>query len=272
MPVVALEPGLEPFPGCRLRGRLGSGGFADVWEAETTDGIVALKFLPCTGGQATPRELRSIQAVRQLQHPNLVRIHDVWCQPGYVVVAMEKALGSLTDLLEVSLSEYGSGLQPDHACFLLSQAAAALDFLNNQTHSISGLRVSIQHADVKPGNLLMFGDTVKLSDFGVAILMGASQVQTPPAGTTAYSAPELFQGRISHRSDQYSLAVTWCQLRTGRFPFPDSPARFERSYVRPMPDLSGLPERERPIVARALAPTAAARWPSCEAFIDQLAR
>src|SRR5438034_560951 len=98
---LTLHPGLEPFPGYRLIQRRGIGGFAEVWEAENSDGNkVALKFLSGFDGHSSPREIRAIQAVRSLQHPNLVRIDQVWCHQGYIVVCMELADGSLQDLLE----------------------------------------------------------------------------------------------------------------------------------------------------------------------------
>jgi serine/threonine protein kinase, bacterial len=266
-----LQKDMVPFPGYCLRRPLGRGGFGEVWEAQTTDGgHTALKFLPLSGASAQ-REVRSIQAVRQLCHPNLVRIDRVWCQPGFIVVAMERAEASLLDLLDVYQTEFGTPVAGEHARHLLGQAATALDFLNSPRHEINGRRVAVQHRDVKPGNLLLFGDTVKLSDFGTAALLTASPEVCPPGGTVEYSAPEVFQGQVSSRTDQYALAVTYCHLRGGRLPFRDSPAAFEHSYTRPDPDLSMLPAGERPLVAQALAPLPRDRWPCCTEFIKRLA-
>src|SRR6266481_1434613 len=65
-----LQSGLEPFPGCRLGQRLGHGGFGEVWQASARDGTsIALKFLPCDNSQDVITELRSLQAIRELQHP-----------------------------------------------------------------------------------------------------------------------------------------------------------------------------------------------------------
>jgi serine/threonine protein kinase, bacterial len=266
-----LDADLELLPGYRLQRRLGRGGFAEVWEARSGDGrVVALKFLPCAEGPATRQELRSIEAVRQLRHPNLIRVERVWCQPGYIVVAMERADASLLDLLDVYQADIGHPVTGEHACSLLAQAAAALDFLNRPRHRINGQTVAVRHRDVKPSNLLLFGDTVKLSDFGLAYLTNAPECACPRAGTVEYSAPEVFRGRVSDRTDQYALAVTYCHLRAGRLPFPHTPIDFDRRYVRPDPDLEMLPPRERPIVARALEPRPDARWPSCAAFIADL--
>jgi serine/threonine-protein kinase len=92
-----------------------------------------------------------------------------------------------------------------------------------------------------------------------------------PAGTPEYAAPEVFRGRLSNRTDQYALAVSYCQIRGGRFPFKDTPPNLTPTYTRPLPDLSMLPAKEQPIVGRALAAMPQDRWPtSCE-FIDRLA-
>jgi serine/threonine-protein kinase len=270
---VPLQAGLEPFPGYRLRRLLGFGSFAEVWEAEGEgDTPIALKFLPAERERATPGEIRSLQAIRQLSHPNLIRIHRVWCHLGYIVIAMERADGSLADLHDSYRSETGSGVIIEHACLLLSQAAAALDFLNTRQHCLEGKSVAIQHCDIKPSNLMLFGDTVKLADFGLAATLSGSVAACRPCGTPAYAAPEIFRGRLNRHSDQYSLAVTYCELRGGRLPFPRPPRSFAADYLPPPPDLSMLSPPERPILAQALSHTPEERWPSCGHFIDRIAR
>src|SRR5262245_44711291 len=115
------QAGLQPRPGYRLRRILGNGAFGQVWEADTESGPpVALKFMPCGHGGAATRELRSIQVVRQLSHPRLLRIDQVWCQPGYLVVAMELADGSLLDLLELYREEHGTPIPPRRTCEFLA--------------------------------------------------------------------------------------------------------------------------------------------------------
>jgi len=270
---VPLQSGLEPFPGYTLRRLLGYGSFAEVWEAETDDGrLIALKFLPAERQQATPGELRCLQTIRQLLHPNLLRIERVWCHLGYIVIAMERADGSLTDLQTTYRSEMGSAIIPEHTCLLLSQAGAALDFLNSRRHVVEGQTVAIQHCDIKPSNLMLFGETVKVADFGLATLMPGAVLPRRPSGTPEYAAPEVFRGRLSRFSDQYSLAVSYCELRGGRGPITKPPRTFLPNYFHPAPDLSMLSAKERPIVARALSIPPEERWPSCVEFIDRLAR
>ncbi|MBY0522941.1 MAG: serine/threonine protein kinase [Gemmataceae bacterium] len=270
---VPLRTGMEPYPGYRLRQLLGRGGFAEVWEAETTDGqTVALKFLPCNDGLAASKEIRSIQAVRQIRHNHLIHIDQVWTHLGYIVVAMELAEGSLLDLLEAYGSEMGTPVPPEQVCLYLSQAADAIDFMNARQHQLDGRKVAFQHCDIKPSNMLLFGDSVKLADFGLASPTTAALKFHRRAGTMDFIAPEVFQGRLSDWTDQYALAVSYCQLRGGRMPFADTPDTIQRDYVRPTPDLSMVSEKERPIIARALATVPQNRWPSCTDFISRVSQ
>src|SRR5262249_3283112 len=108
--------------------------------------------------------------------------------------------------------------------------------------------------------------------FGLTTALTSCEKAHHRAGTPAYMGPEVFQGRVSDRTDQYALAVCYCMLRGGRMPFPDSTAVLEPGYVRPAPDLGMLDPEERPAVARALAPVPQDRWPSCGDLVARLAR
>jgi serine/threonine protein kinase len=262
---------MEPYPGTHLGQLLGKGGFAEVWDAQTADGkSIALKFLPSRGDMSTANEIRAIEQVRKLHHPNLIHVDRVFLNWGYIIVAMELAEGSLTDLLDAYRTEFGTPIVPEQVCIYLNQVADALDFLHSRQHLVENQRVAIQHCDIKPSNMLLFGDTVKLADFGLSSVTTAKRQGHRKAGTLDYTAPEVFRGELSDQTDQYALAVSYCLLRGGRLPFPDTPQKFSETYVRPEPDLSMLGEAERPIIARALSVAPQNRWPSCVELISNL--
>jgi serine/threonine protein kinase len=262
--VFRLESGMEMQSGYRLEDLLGQGGFAQVWEAETKSGDrLALKFIPCRSDLSAAKEIRSLQAIRQLKHPNLVRIDQVWTELGFIVVAMELADGSLLDLHQKYQQEAGSLVVPEQVCLYLAQAAEVIDFLNTQQHQHNGQRLGFQHCDIKPSNLLLFDDVVKISDFGLSSTTGSMLRSHRRGGTLRYAAPEVFQGRLSAWTDQYALAVSYCQLRGGQFPFPEAPRSFRREQVPSTPDLGFLPDAERSVIARALSPIPQNRWPTC---------
>lgn len=266
-----LAPGLEPIPGYRLVQLRGKGGYAEVWEAENSQGQhLALKFLSGFESRSLPREIKAIEIVRQLRHPNLVRIDQVLLYQSSIVVVMELAECSLFELLQVYQEEFKQPIILEQVCLLFTQVAEALDFLNTRQHHVDGKTVAVQHCDVKPSNMLLFGDVVKLTDFGLSSVISSSIQGHRKAGTLDYAAPEVFQGRLSDHTDQYALAVSYCELRSGRLPFADTPTSFRSDYVRPAPDLSMLTDAERPILAKALAPAPQDRWRSCGQFIDQI--
>jgi serine/threonine protein kinase len=269
---IILEAGIEPFPGYRLVHLLGRGGYAEVWCAEHEDTRVALKFMRSSDPVTASKEVRAIQSMKEIRHPYLIRIDQVWSVPGHVVFSMEVADGSLMDLLYAYYQEYSGPIPPEPLCRYMAQAAEAIDFLNARHHLADGVRVGFQHGDIKPSNMLLFGDILKLADFGLAVPMAWPRVNRSPCGTVHFAAAEVFQGCLTDRSDQYSLAVSYCLLRGGRLPFTDSPASFREPYTRLQPDLSMLPDAERPAIARALSPVPQNRWVNCLAMVDALAR
>ncbi len=272
MEIIVPEVGAIPFPGYRLARLRGHGGFATVWECDTPSGErIAMKFMSSANATSTARELRSLQAIQSLEHPNLLKIRQVWSVSGYIVIGMDLADASLLDLHELYVEEFGKLIEPAKLCEHLYQVAQALDFLNARKHRIDGKLVGLQHGDVKPNNVLLVGDQAKLADYGLATPTSGPTVSCGRQGTAEYCAPEVFTGHMSERSDQFSLAVTYHVLRTGRFPYPPPPPRDQlKNYVRPEPDLSLVSYAERTVLLRSLSPAPPNRYPSCLDLISAL--
>jgi serine/threonine protein kinase len=264
--------GAEPIPGYRLEALLGRGGFGEVWRAQAPGGFpVALKFLAIDAA-GSERELRSLQMLQRVRDGHLLGLFGVWQLPGFFVLAMELADGTLMDRLNECRRRGLPGMPRDELLDYFQQAARGIDFLNEARHALveGGQPAAIQHGDIKPQNLLLVGSLCKVGDFGLLRRLAATASQKTGSMTVAYAPPEVLDRKPSPRSDQYSLAVSWCQLRSGRLPFEGEPVQIMAGHLYRPPDLSMLPRGERPAVARALAKKPEERWPTCRAFVDAL--
>ena len=179
---------------------------------------------------------------------------------------MELAEKSLYDVLQERRQEGHCGIERNKLLRYMADAADGLDYLG-ETHNL-------MHLDVKPRNLFVVGDHVKVADFGLTKhLERASSAGIMAGISPQYAAPETFASRLTKYSDQYSLAIVYTELLVGRRPFTGKTIReLALQHMNVEPDLSGLPERDRRAVARALAKDPHKRFPSCKDFIEALPR
>jgi formylglycine-generating enzyme required for sulfatase activity/serine/threonine protein kinase len=259
---LSLAPGIRPVPEYELVAFLGGGGFGEVWKAKGPGGIhVALKFIRLDRPRSAV-EQRALELLKEVRHPNLLDVYGAWQSGNLLILAMQLGDKTLLHRLEEARQAGQEGIPRAELLDHLRDAARGLDHLNG---------LGIQHRDVKPHNLLLIGGGVKVADFGLAKLLEQTVASNSGAMTMAYAAPECFDGRVSDRSDQYSLGVTYCQLRGGRLPFVVTAQQLMAGHVEGTPDLTMLPQVERPLVRRALAKKPEERWPSCRAFAEALA-
>jgi serine/threonine protein kinase len=265
------EPDTEPLPGYRLLEPIGTGGFGEVWKCVAPGGIhKAIKFVygnlnALDGDDARAvQEMKALERVKQVRHPFVLSIEQIQDVGGELVIVMELADKNLHETL-VEYQEAGRpGIPRDILLGFLDDAAVGLDHLIEKHN--------LQHLDVKPRNLFMVADRVKVADFGLVKQLERSSSSGLMGGVTPiYAAPETFQNKISKHSDQYSLAVVYVELLTGKRPFAGKNIRqLALQHMTEPPDLSMLPEADRPVAARALAKNPEERWPCCTAFIRAL--
>jgi serine/threonine protein kinase len=263
---------IEPAPGYRLQRRLGNGGFGEVWEATAPGGArVALKFINARNRDATMLrgEVRILRSLSSVDHPNLIRLYDVFASGQYLVLCMERADGNFEELRQAYRVETGGNVPPDHLLDLLDQAAAGLDYLANlRLPGFNQTTTGMQHCDVKPSNMLLLGEQVKIADFGLCAGMGQRTHRKGLRGTPPFAAPELYEGRVCGQTDQFALAVSWCDLVGG--------ARMFRKTVNPdgsthlAVDLSKARAVEIPVLVRAVNADPTRRYPNCQTFLAEL--
>ena len=207
----------------RLIARIGAGGMGEVWKGEDTrlGRTVAIKVLPpsvAADHEATARLRREARTAAQLYHPNIAMIHAIEQEGDRIFIVMEYVEGEPLSkvikrgaLSEAELCRIGRGVAD-----ALAEAHAK----------------GIVHRDIKPDNVIVNGQRVKVLDFGIA-----KQVETPATtsqdaptafmtqqgmivGTVHYMSPEQALGKsLDARTDIFSLGVVLYEAATGRMPF-----------------------------------------------------
>lgn len=197
----------------RLVAPAGSGGTAQVWRAldERTGDEVAVKRLhPVVFGSDAGRQrlVREFRALRDLHHPNIVRVRDLEIGTDEAALILDFVDGqSLRERLGS-----GTALAPGEAVAIASDVGAALDAAH---------RAGLVHRDVSPGNVLIGMDgAARLTDFGIA-RAGTDHTAVTGSGllvgTLHYVAPELLRGgSATASSDLYSLAAVTYEMLAGR--------------------------------------------------------
>jgi serine/threonine-protein kinase len=234
----ALEPGTR-VGRYRVVGALGRGGMGGVYEVEDDQGARFALKSPLVdidpSGEVTRRFAREANALRVLDHPNLVAAVDVFVEAGALFLVMEKVVGR----------RMGGGpvaaVPPRWALVIVRQMLEGIGHAHGH---------GIVHRDLKPENVMLVDmggwQRVKIIDFGLVKLVGdaahafgaSSLTRTGVVfGTPAYMAPEQALGRVvDGRTDLYAVGVILFELLAGRLPFHDpDPVGLMRLQVKAVP-------------------------------------
>ncbi|MEZ5356864.1 MAG: protein kinase [Bryobacteraceae bacterium] len=215
---MSLAPG-DKLGAYEVTALLGAGGMGEVYKARDTrlDRSVAIKVLPDHIAQrddARARFEREARAVASLNHPHICTLHDIG--PNYMVMELIEG--------ETLAARIEKGPIPlEQALGYATQIADALD----RAH-----RAGVTHRDVKPQNIMLTRDGVKVLDFGLAksaptapgpseaTLTKALTTEGTVLGTPQYMAPEQFEGKEADaRSDIWAFGAVLYEMVTGRKAF-----------------------------------------------------
>lgn len=210
-------------PGTRIGSRylidrlLGQGGMSNLYIAtDLSQGRAVRVIKEMTARYPDPQEqkmaeglfMREAQLLATLNHPNIPKVFDKFLFQGKYYLSMEYVQGEdlgklITDkgvIEEAKVASYGA------------QMATVLYYLHRQNPTIV-------FRDVKPSNIMIVNDQVKLIDFGIArMLTPAKKGDTMRIGSPGYAPPEQYGGQTDPRSDIYALGVTMHHAVTGYDP------------------------------------------------------
>ncbi len=262
-------------PGYRLLERLSvdSRGGVEVWRAEGPGGFqAALRVIRIVPG-IDPAEHRGLEVLRRARHPNLLSSFGSWPAGAGLIVATELPDRSLWDRYLEAAEAGSEGLSRGELLDHLGEAARGIDYLNGNVPSrpdLPALGAGFVHGGITPRSIVLVGGGIKVAEIDPSSPTRPFPDSTP-SWRLDYAAPERLAGIASRHSDQYSLAIVYCHLRTGRLPFVllDETEPSADSDPRAV-DLSALPAVERRAIVRALAHDPDCRWPSCTAFIEAI--
>jgi serine/threonine-protein kinase len=261
--------------------QIGRGGMATVWvgreASDVGDRLVAVKAMLPELAQSP--EFRTMfleegQIVRSIDHPNVVRVHEVGEDRGVLFMAMEWVQGDSLRAVYREARKRGP-IPTELAVRIIADTAAGL----HAAHELRGwdgeLR-NLVHCDVSPHNILVGTDgRARLVDFGVAngTLQGDAEGNDKVKGKFGYMSPEQARGEtLDRRSDVFSLGIVLFELTTGERLFQgETPAHTLRMVAQgrvpsPARMFPGYPERLSQLLLMALERDVEQRFQTADDF------
>jgi eukaryotic-like serine/threonine-protein kinase len=214
--------------------RLGEGGFGIVYEAhdQESGARVALKALRCATAEGLSRFQREFFTLKELAHPNIVRVYELARSVDDWFFTMEIIDG------EPFLDQVVR--KPKSLILGFAQLARGIEALH---------AAGIIHCDLKPTNMLVAADgRVVLFDFGLAVRPRFER-ELVMAGTPLYMAPEQATGTMGPASDWYAFGVILYQALTGTTPFKGSTSEILSAKLNrdPLPPRAHRPDAPPPL-------------------------
>ncbi len=261
--------GDEPLPGYRLISQLGKGGFGEVWKCLAPGGLAkAIKFVTDEEDPASlEQEYEAFQNIKGIRHPFLLTLERVELIGHELIMVMELADQNMAQRYEQCRAQGLPGIPRKELLRYMVDASEALDVLSDKH--------GLQHLDIKPANLFVLGDHIKVGDYGLVskcLHTIENDGQVVSRGLTPrYVPPEVLDGIVDARSDQYSLALVFAEMLTGIHPFPGpSSKQFLLQHATSPPNLTHLGPSDQSAILRSLSKVPSERFPSCLAMVESI--
>ena len=199
-----------------VKQKIGKGKFGLVKYGihKETKREVAIKIISKKAMEPADLELAKteIDILKISQHPNIIKIYDVFETVDYIYIVMEYCSGG--DLLSY-ITKTNYKLPEQRTCEIIHKLCMAIYYIHSY---------GIIHRDLKPSNILMTDESekadIRLLDFGLSKIVGSNQKCTEPYGTLAFAAPEILLGKPYDKSvDLWSIGIITFFLLCGYLPF-----------------------------------------------------
>lgn len=263
-----------PYPfneNYELLGTLGKGGMGYVYKAldKRLNREVAFKILDSTSDvEAIKRFYLEAQAMKELDHQNIVHVFDFGQQGNQLFISMTYVQGiSLAEILQNK-----SKLSFEAIEVIIKQIARGLLYAHSK---------GIVHRDVKPSNIMLTRDNrVYIMDFGISYIQEMEKERLTRTGMTMgtpeYMSPEQCHGdEVTLQSDIYSMGVILYEMTCGRLPFEGSrPVEIALKHVQeppPAPELfrEDIPDGLSALILKCLKKKLNERFHDMQEFLDE---
>ncbi|MDR7074150.1 protein kinase domain-containing protein [Fictibacillus barbaricus] len=229
-----------------LQEYVSEGTFGQVWRAVRRDNSQTVALKIPKSQEKGDKVLTEGLKLKGLSHPNLIQIYDMGRVDGYFIIEMEYFEGHP---LSQELTSTGiSSLRTFQTVYeIFERILDGLEFMHD---------LKIAHGDIKPDNILVKDEQVKITDFGTSRLIEDIFVKSiDGAGTYAYIAPEVANSKERFlNSDIYSLGAILYQFLTGQTPhdtFLD--VIHNKPFPRPRELNKSIHEKMEQVILKALA-------------------
>ena len=214
----------KPEENYKIISKLGKGSFGNVFKVKNkiTGEIRAMKIIKNTSVNdndetANQKFLKEIQVLKELEHPNIIKIFEYYIDNRYHYIITELLTGG--ELYETILKF--QKFNEKKAAYIMKQILSALNYLHSK---------GIVHRDIKPENILVQNDPkknknyldeihIKLIDFGASNFFKHNEILTLKVGSPYYIAPEVLNRSYNEKCDIWSAGVVLYVMLTGNFPF-----------------------------------------------------
>ena len=259
----------------KISQEIGHGGMGKVYKAIhlSLERVVAIKMIHpklLSNNEMVARFYSEAKIQARLNHPNIVTVYDFFEFQDNHYIIMEFVEGESVSKI---INHQGPFEVEDGTAFFM-QILDGIDYAH---------RKNVVHKDIKTSNFILTGTNIKVTDFGIAQIIGGDSGLTSEnggiIGTPKYMAPEMILGKkIDHRADIYSLGITYYEFLTGNVPFSStnrSDFEIRKAQIESTPPLPTevnpkIPKKIEEIILKSLAKDPNERYQDVEEFYNAL--